>query len=63
MKKQAITRAQIERVMKAGSDCGQIVREVVMTPEAVRVIFEEGVDLPDSPEEACKPKEWPRSAL
>ena len=63
MKKHAITKAQIERTMKAANECGQTVRQIVMTPDEVRFIFDEGVDDEDSPIQADAPKQWPRSAL
>ncbi len=61
VKKHSVTKAEIERVMRAASECGQSVREVVMTPSEVRVIFEGGVDLRNPQPETAKPKEWPRS--
>jgi len=63
LKKQAITKAQIERAMKAANECGQPVRQIIMTPDEVRFIFDEGVDDEDSPIQADAPKPWPRSAL
>ena len=63
MKKHAITKAQIERAMKAANECGQTVREMVMTSDEVRFIFDEGVDDDDSPIQSDAPKQWPRSAL
>ena len=63
MKKHAITKAQIERAMKAANECGQPVRQIVMTPDEVRFIFDEGVDDEDSPIQSDTPKPWPRSAL
>jgi len=63
LKKHAITKAQIERAMKAANECGQPVRQIVMTPDEVRFIFDEGVDGDDSPIQAGAPKQWPRSAL
>jgi len=63
MKKHAITKAQIERAMKAANDCGQTLRQIVMTPDEVRFIFDEGVDDGDSPIQSDAPKQWPRSAL
>ena len=63
LKKQAITKAQIERAMKAANECGQPVRQIVMTPDEVRFIFDEGVDGDDSPIHSDVPKQWPRSAL
>jgi len=61
VKKHSVTKAEIERVMRAASECGQSVREIVMKPNEVRVIFDEGVDLANPRPEAAKPKEWPRS--
>ena len=63
MKKHGITKAQIERAMKAATECGQTLRQIVMTPDEVRLIFDEGVDDEDSPIQADAPKPWPRSAL
>ena len=63
MKKHAITKAQIERAMKAANECGQTVREMVMTSDEVRFIFDEAVDDEDSPIQSDVPKQWPRSAL
>ena len=63
LKKQAITKAQIERAMKAANECGQPVRQIVMTSDEVRFIFDEGVDDEDAPIQSDAPKQWPRSAL
>ena len=63
MKKQAITKAQIERAMKAADECGRTVRQIVMTSDEVRFIFDEGVDDEDSPIQSDALKPWPRSAL
>ena len=63
MKKHAITKAQIERAMKAATECGQTLRQIVMTPDEVRLIFDEGVDDDDLPIQSDTPKQWPRSAL
>ena len=63
LKKHSITKAQIERAMKAADECGRTVRQIVMTSDEVRFIFDEGVDDEDSPIQAGAPKPWPRSAL
>ena len=63
LKKHAITKAQIERAMKAANECGQTLRQIVMTPDEVRLIFDEGVDDEDAPIQADAPMPWPRSAL
>ena len=63
LKKQAITKAQIERAMKAANECGRTVRQIVMTSDEVRFIFDESVDDEDSPIQSDAPKPWPRSAL
>ena len=63
MKKHAITKAQIERAMKAADECGRTLRQIVMTSDEVRLIFDEGVDDENAPIQADAPKQWPRSAL
>ena len=55
LKKHAITKAQIERAMKAADECGRTLRQIVMTSDEVRLIFDECVDDGDSPIQSDTP--------
>lgn len=57
-KRAAVTEADMRRAIKAAQSEGLQVRECIMSPSEVRLIFT-GIDDPIQSEGELKPKQWP----
>ncbi|PKR55076.1 hypothetical protein [Thalassospira marina] len=58
-KRAGITQSEMKRAIKAATECGLEISEVIMTADSVRLIFGE-IDEPPKPDNTAAPKEWPR---
>ena len=62
-----VTEADMRRAIKAATECGLTVRECIMKPTEIRLVFAspgQGVDSgrESANNQAPRPKEWPESA-
>ncbi len=57
-KRATVTEADLRRAIKAAKECGLTVRECIMSPAEVRLVFG-GVDEESKKGEHPVPKEWP----
>lgn len=54
-----VTEADMRRAIKVATECGLNVRECVMNPTEVRLVFSNAEEKLE-PANNLKPKEWPR---
>jgi|GEM_PF-5093733 len=55
---QTITQAELNRALKAATDAGLTVHEIVMEPRRVRVLFHDS-EAPAPANDEVLPKPWP----